>query len=453
MADREPTGRLYLGALVVGILAGLIAAALHAVLDQAEQGRALLRTTLVDELIPGWLLLSIAGALVLIAAAWLIQRFAPETAGSGIPDVESTLAGGPAIRWQRVLPVKFIAATLALGAGATLGREGPSIHLGAAVGQMVTNIGRLGAGQGRTLIAAGAAAGLAAAINAPLAAIVFITEEWREHFRYSFSAIQSVILACALAVIVSGWALGQGPALPIQHLGTAPLATLPLFLALGLLIGVLGVAFNRLLLGSMQVFRLLRRHYPYTTAALLGLSLGPLLWWAPQTLGGGEDLIESLLGSPIGLLPLVILLIARLLMTAGSAGLGLPGGVLVPLLALGTIVGAIFDQILIPLAPGLNLTPGVFAVAAMGALLAATIRAPLTGILMVIEMTGALSLALPIVMTCLVATFTAETLGGRPLYNLMLEQARHPPARLRWPALRVMLGGVILAALVLMSHT
>lgn len=131
------------------------------------------------------------------------------------------------------------------------------------MGRMSAAWTRLRAEQGRTLIAAGAAAGLAAIVNAPLAAIVFVTEELREHFEYGFAPIQSVILACVLAAVVSGWALGQGPALPVPHLGVAPLAALPLFLLLAL----------------------------------------------------------------------------RLLTTAGTLGLGLPGGVLVPLLALGSIVG------------------------------------------------------------------------------------------------------------------
>jgi H+/Cl- antiporter ClcA len=448
----KETGRLFLATALVGVLTGLVIAAFHALLDGAERGRDLLRTALVDAPLPGWVVLAALGALILMMSVWLVRRFAPETAGSGIPEVETTLAGVTDIRWQRVLPIKFIAGTLALGTGAALGPEGPSIHLGAALGKMSAVWTRLRIAQERTLIAAGAAAGLAAIINAPLAAIVFVTEELREHFEYGYAPIQSVILACVLAAVVSGWALGQGPALPVPHLGMVPLAALPLFVVLGLLIGTLGVFFNRLILAAGRVLRLLRERHAYPTAGAIGLILGAVLWWTPAALGDGVDLIESLLHSPLALLPLFLLLALRLLTTAGTLGLGLPGGVLVPLLALGTIVGAAFDRLTIILPPGFDLAPGVFAVAAMGAFLAATIRAPLTGILMVIEMTGTLDLALPIIITCLTATFTAEGLGGQPLYSQLLAQSEHPPTPMQRPALRVALAGVLLAALIVIDQ-
>lgn len=446
-------GRLYLATALVGVLTGVVIAGFHALLDQAALGRNLLRTALVDAPLPGWVVLAALGALVLMTSVWLVRRFAPETAGSGIPEVEATLAGATDIRWQRVLPIKFIAGTLALGAGAALGPEGPSIHLGAALGKMSAVWTRLRDDQSRTLIAAGAAAGLAAIVNAPMAAIVFVTEELREHFEYGFAPLQSVILACVLATVVSGWALGQGPALPVLHLSMAPLAALPLFIVLGLLIGALGVFFNHLILAAGRVFRLLRERHAYPTAGAIGLILGAVLWWTPAALGDGVDLIESLLHSPLALLPLFLLLALRLLTTAGTLGLGLPGGVLVPLLALGTIVGAAFDRLTVILPVGFDLAPGVFAVAAMGALLAATIRAPLTGILMVIEITGALDLALPIIATCLTATFTAEGLGGQPLYSQLLAQAGQPPTPMQRPALRVALAGVLLAVLVVIDQS
>ncbi len=219
--------RPFLAAALVGILAGLVGAAFHALLDQADQGRDLLRTVLEAAPVPGWLVLMALGALVLCLALWLVRRFAPETAGSGIQEVEAILAGEHGLRWQRVLPVKFVAGVLAVGSGLVLGREGPTVHMGAALGQLATERLGLDARQGRTLIAAGAAAGLAAAFNAPLAAIIFVTEELREHFEYSFAALQSVTLACCLAVVVSDGFLGQGPALPLPPLGLPPCPPCP----------------------------------------------------------------------------------------------------------------------------------------------------------------------------------------------------------------------------------
>ncbi len=427
----------------MGALAGLVGAAFHALLDQADQGRDLLRTALEAAPVPGWLVLMAMGVLMLCAALWLVRRFAPETAGSGVQEVEAILAGEHGLRWQRVLPVKFVAGALALSSGLVLGREGPTVHMGAALGQLATERLGLDARQGRTLLAAGAAAGLAAAFNAPLAAIIFVTEELREHFEYSFATLQSVILACCLAVVVSDGLLGQGPALSLPPLGLAPLSALPLFVVLGVLVGVLGVLFNALLLGSLGRLRALREGHAYLTTSALGMALGILVWNAPETMGGGEGLVATLLQGHPDTRFLLILLAARVLTTVGSYGAGLPGGIFAPLLALGTLVGVTFDHLL----AGLGLSPGLFAVAAMGALFAATVRAPLTGIILVIELTGALDLGLPIILTCLAATFTAEALGGQPIYSLLLTQGHQPPPLPRAPWRRVLAAGGILVAL------
>lgn len=439
--------RPFLAAALVGALAGLIGGAFHALLDLAEPGRNLLRAVLKSAPVPGWLVLMALGALVLSAAFWLVRRFAPETAGSGIQEVEAILAGEHPLRWERVLPVKFVAGVLAVGSGLVLGREGPTVHMGAAFGQWATERLGLDARQGRTLIAAGAAAGLAAAFNAPLAAIVFVTEELREHFEYSFAALQSVILACCLAVVVSDGFLGQGPALTLAPLGLAPLSALPLFLVLGVLVGLLGVLFNTLLLASVGRFRALRERHAYFTTSALGMALGALIWSVPEAMGGGEGLVELLLQGHPGTLFLLTLLAMRMLTTVGSYGAGLPGGIFAPLLALGTLVGVIFDHWVDGLAPGLGLSPGLFAVAAMGALFAATVRAPLTGIILVIELTGALDLGLPVILTCLSATFTAEGMGGRPIYGLLLAQGHQPPLSLGAPGRRILAAGLILVAL------
>ena len=438
--------RLYLAATLIGALAGLTGAAFHALLDQAAAGRGMLHGVLETAAVPGWLLLMPLCALVLLGALWLVRRFAPETAGSGVQEVEAILAGERRLRWQRVLPVKFVAGTLAVGSGLVLGREGPTIHMGAALGQMAGERLAPQPRERRALLAAGAAAGLATAFNAPLASIVFVTEELREHFEYRFATIQSVILACCAAVVVSGWMLGQGPDLPMPGLQQAPLQALPLFLVLGVLIGALGVLFNRLLLGSVAAFRALGSAAAYAAAGSAGLILGALLWFAPATVGGGESLVESLLHGQPALFFLLALLAVRLLTTVGSYGLGLPGGIFAPMLALGTLCGAAFAALVGLIAPALALDAEVFAVAAMGALFAATVRAPLTGIILVIELTGAQTLALPIILTCLSATFTAEGLGGRPIYSALLGLGTQPPPRA--PMRRIAAAAVLLAALI-----
>ena len=443
--------RLYLAAAATGLLAGLIGAAFHALLDQASALRSGVHVLLDDALVPGWLVLMGLGALVLVGAAWLVRRFAPETAGSGVQEVEAILAGDRQLHWRRVLPVKFVAGILAVGSGLVLGREGPTVHMGAALGQMSAEGLRLQQRQQRALVAAGAGAGLAAAFNAPLAAIVFVTEELREHFEYGFATVQSVILASCLAVAVSGWLLGQGPVLPLPPIEVPPIWALPLFVVLGVVIGALGVIFNAMLLGSVRSFKSLRGRYGYLPVALAGMALGALVWFFPHVVGGGESLVEALIHQPMAVLALVVLLALRLLTTVGSYGLGLPGGIFAPLLALGTVVGAVVDALVRGLDPGAALgaafAPGLFAVAAMGALFADTVRAPRTGIILVIELTGAGDLILPVIVTCLTATFAAEALGGRPIYSLLLAQSDGATPARRSSGRQLVLAGTLISAL------
>ncbi len=231
---------------------------------------------------------------------------------------------------------------------------------------------------------------------------------------------------------VSGWLLGLGPVLPLPPIAIPPVWSLPLFVVLGVAVGALGVVFNALLLGSvdLQGLRAGAGGWP-CSVALAGMALGALIWFFPDLVGGGESLVEALIHHPMALLALVALLALRLLTTVGSYGLGLPGGIFAPLLALGTIVGAVVDALVRALDSGALpvdvLDPGLFAVAAMGALFAATVRAPLTGIVLAIELTGAEDLILPVILTCLSATFAAEALGGRPIYTLLLAQSGGAP--------------------------
>lgn len=442
--------RLYLGATLVGVLAGLVGALFHALLDRAAEARDTLPGLLGGLPVPGWLVLMPLGALVLITTLWIVRRFAPETAGSGVQEVEAILSGARKLRWRRVLPVKFFAGTLAVGSGLVLGREGPTIHIGAALGQMISERLAPRPGDNHALLASGAGAGLATAFNAPLAAIIFVIEELREHFDYRFETVQSVILACCAAVIVSDALLGAGPDMPLPDLEMAPLHALPLFPLLGVLIGALGVLFNHLLLGSIRSFRALGSGGGYVAAGLAGLILGALLWFVPHAVGGGESLVsELLLGQP-ALLFLVALLAVRLLTTVGSYGIGLPGGIFAPMLALGTICGAAFASLVALVAPALSMAPEVFAVAAMGALFAATVRAPLTGIVLVIELTDARELTLPIVLTCLTATFTAEGMGGRPIYGALLGLGSRPAPRA--PVRRIGIAAMILVGFIALEQ-
>ncbi|HTQ78435.1 MAG TPA: H(+)/Cl(-) exchange transporter ClcA, partial [Thermoanaerobaculia bacterium] len=377
----ERRRRLAPRAALVGILAGLLAAAFRFTLEACDRGRdAFFRFA---HTLPAPLGLSLAvGAcgLAVGLALWLVRRFAPETAGSGIPHIKAVLHRLRSLRWRRVLLVKYASGTLGLGAGLALGREGPTVQMGGAVGQMVSRWLRSGARERHALVAAGAGAGLAAAFNAPLAGVIFVLEELRRDF--APGALTAAFIASVSADVVARLLLGQEPVFRVAGSPVPPLASLPLFLALGLAAGGLGVAFNRTLLSSLRLFeRSSRGPLPvWGPAALVGMAIGALGWFVPDLLGGGGRLVETLLTTPWGLLPLAGFLVLRFTLTMLSYGTGTAGGIFAPLLVIGAQTGLLIGLLGRAVWGGAIGSPVTFAVVGMGALFAAIVRAPLTGI-------------------------------------------------------------------------
>ena len=245
--DKTPVALLLLAALV-GVLTGLVGVAfdravnfiLHLRLNWLESAV----THPILKLLCAFLVAAILGAI----GYYLVRRFAPEAGGSGIPEIEGALEELRPVRWWRVLPVKFIGGMGALGSGMVLGREGPTVQIGGNIGGMCLDLFRVKSSESRhTLIATGAAAGLSAAFNAPLAGILFIIEEMRPQFRYSLISIKAVFVGVIVSSIVFRLCNGNEAIINIGQLRDAPTNTLWLYLLLGILFGGCGVAFNRLI--------------------------------------------------------------------------------------------------------------------------------------------------------------------------------------------------------------
>ena len=244
-------------------------------------------------------------ALALCVSRWLVRRVAPETSGSGVQEIEGTLLGLRDLRWRRVLPVKFLGGGLALGAGLVLGREGPTIHMGGAAALGVARAARSRPGEVTALIAAGAGAGLAAAFNAPIAGVLFVIEEMRREAPYNFQGYHAVLIACVAAVFVTEAISGVGPELRLPM--AAPLlAHYPLFLAMGIILGVVGAAFNRLVLATLAVFSAWSTRAGWSLVLALSLATAALLFLLPDGGGAGEQIIQPLVAQSLG--------------TAGTAG-------------------------------------------------------------------------------------------------------------------------------------
>jgi len=413
--------RIFAWAGLVGAGAGLVGALFRVLL----RGLAEARLVALGPSRPRALSLALSigsTALMTSAALFLVRRYAPEASGSGVQEIEGALEGLRPLRWQRVLPVKFLSGLLALGGGMVLGRAGPTIQRGGNLGKMVADLGRLPLTVERTLVAAGAGAGLAAAFNAPLAGVLLVLEEMRPQFKYTFISVQAVVIACAMADIAVRAITGQGPAISILTFPAPPIASLWLFPIFGAVFGVVGLAFARVLVWTLDRFAGLTGWAERAAGPIVGATIGLLAWRSPAMAGGGDELIPSILAIPMAASSLLLLFAVRFGTGAVSYGCGAPGGIFAPMLALGTLLGMAYGHSVHSLFPHLINDPGVFAVVGMGALFTATVRAPITGVALAIEITGNYEQILPLLLGCAAATIAAELLGGEPVYSVLLKR-------------------------------
>jgi len=406
-------------ALLVGLVAGAVAVAFRSGLAEADDLRARLIAYVHEHPASTFPLPLVIGAAGAAVAVYLVRRFAPETAGSGIPHVKAVLHGLRAMRWPRVLAVKFVGGMAGIGVGLALGREGPTIQMGAAVGQMVSGWFKCTPRERRTLIAAGAGAGLAAAFNAPLAGLVFVLEEVQRDF--SPGVFTATLIAAGVADLTTRMLLGQSPIFSVSTTSIPPLVLLPFALVVGGVAGLLGIAFNRGLLATLSLFE--RARWPgWVGGALVGLVAGAVAITAPGTEGGGHRLLERTLSGQLALPALGGFFALRFVLTMLSYGCGAPGGIFAPLLVLGSALGLGIGEVVERMVPSITGQLTTFAVVGMAAYFTAIVRAPLTGIVLMVEMTGNYSLVLPLLLACLTAYGLADFLRDRPVYEALLER-------------------------------
>ena len=423
---RDQRSRIFPRALLVGLVAGAVAVAFKATLAAGDSLRDTVFHAAHRWPLIGWIVPVLFSALGAGLSVLMVRRIAPEAAGSGIPHLEAVLRRFRTLDGRRVLPVKFFGGALAIGAGLALGREGPTVQMGASIADLLSKGMKVSARERRTLLAAGAGAGLAAAFNAPLAGLVFVLEEVQRDFRpIVFGA---AFLAAAAADIVARFAGGQLPAFKVPAFPVPDLKVLPLFAVLGAFAGLMGVVFNKGLLATLNGFARVQRKLAWPAAAAMGAIVGLVGWFAPDALGGGNDLVNSVTGgnfASAGHLALLVIcgwFLLRFALTLGSYGCGAPGGIFAPMLALGALIGLGIGDLVAPLFPHLIPFPQVFAVVGMAAYFTAVVRAPLTGIVLIVEMTGDYGLMLPLIVACFCAYGVAEGMRDRPIYEALLER-------------------------------
>ncbi|MDY5436704.1 ClC family H(+)/Cl(-) exchange transporter [Peptostreptococcus porci] len=345
-------------------------------------------------------------------------RQEPNISGSGIPQVEGIITRRIKVNWKKVLFFKFIGGIISLAAGLSVGREGPSIQMGAAVGEGISrNANRLDSEQ-KYLITSGASAGLAAAFNAPLAGVMFALEE--VHKNFSPVVLTSAMISAVTADMVSKSILGMNPSLRFSVLKIIPIKYYWTLIILGVLVGLSAYVFNHGLLITKHFYKKLpiilelKIMIPFIFSGILGMTV-------PQLIGGGHEIITKLSVVDYSIMALLVFLVIKYLFTFISFGSGVPGGIFFPLLALGAMIGSIFGIFCvkflgIPREYIIN-----FAVLAMAGHFAAIVKAPITGIILIFEMTGSFEHLLSLALVVFSALITSDLLGVEPVYDLLLK--------------------------------
>jgi len=415
----EKRGRLLvlaLLALIAGAASGLLGAVFRLALERADRFRDSVVAWAHGEALAGLLLIISVAAAATALAAWLVRRFSPDATGSGIPVVEAELQKEQPEAPLRLIPVKFIGGVLAMGAGLALGREGPTIQMGASLAHLFGTTFRRNSDECRALLAAGAGAGLATAFNAPIAGAVFVLEELVRRFETRITI--TTLGASAGAIAVARVLLGTAPdfhvgRLPYSGFGAVP----PIHIAFGIVAGFLGVAYNRTILGALAAAKRLRRLPVELRAAVVGATVGLLAWFAPAVVGGGDPITQRTLGGKEVLATLALVFVLRFALGPVSYAAGTPGGLFAPMLVLGSQTGLLFGILCGSLFPGVATNPTELAVVGMAAFFTAVVRAPVTGIILVIEMTGTFTQFLPMLGACFAAMLVPTLLRDPPIYD------------------------------------
>jgi CIC family chloride channel protein len=356
----------------------------------------------------------------------LLQYVVPNARGSGIPDVKIAFAKEGGMIRMRDSVGKFLIGALQLGSGASLGREGPTVHICAGVASFLGRITRVSPKSMRRLLPVGAAAGIAAAFNAPIAAVTFTIEEVVGNLDQT--VLSGVIIAAAMASVIERSVLGEHPIFSVpQGYGLRHASSLLIYGVLGLAASVVSVAFTDSLLALRLRFRTSRLP-PWARPGVGGLvtgALAVLALWKLRThgvTGGGYDTLSEALTGSLGLTVMAALCVMKLVATVFSYGSGGSGGIFAPSLFIGGMLGGAVGTLDSTLLHHTGEPIGAFALVGMGAVFSGIIRAPMTSVLIIIEMTGGYSLILPLMLANMTSYVLARHWRPLPIYEALLAQ-------------------------------
>lgn len=348
----------------------------------------------------------------------LVYSFAREARGHGVPEVMYAVAEhGGRIR-PRVAAVKAAASALCIGGGGSVGREGPIVQIGSALGSALGQVLRLPESRLRLLVACGAAGGIAATFNTPIAGVFFALELILADF--AVESFAAVVLAAVAAAALSRAAFGDQPFLVLPAFSVSEAWQYPAFGLLGLLAGGVGVLWSRILYGIEDLCDRLWRGPEWLRPAAGGLLIGGILLVLPQMYGVGYPVLGHAVSGGYAIGFLLLLLAGKIIATGLTIGVGGSGGVFAPSLFIGAMLGEAFGQALHAADPALAASPGAYALVGMGAVFAGAARTPITAVLIMFELTGEYQIILPLMLAIALAAGAAKLLSSDTIYTRKL---------------------------------
>lgn len=409
---------LLMEGLLVGAFAGLIACLYRYLLAHGEEICFKIAAFVQNNHIYIIALFVLLMCLGFVIALFL--RYEPFISGSGIPQVEAEMIDKIDEKWWRVIIAKMAAGTLAIVGGLSLGREGPSIQLGAMVGKGIAQLFHRIKIEEKFLLTCGAAAGLSAAFNAPLAGVLFALEEIHKNF--SPLALASVMVASLTGDFISKNLFGMTPSLYFPLVESLPLQQYGYLIVLGIVTGLLAVVYNKITMLSLKGFdriRCLKKEYKIFIPLFVS---GLVMIIYPQILCGGHHIVDMIHDGHLVISTVLLLLVCKFAFSVLSFASGAPGGIFFPLLVLGSLIGSGYALIVTGYCGVDAIYFNNYIVVAMAGLFAGIVRAPITGIVLIAEMCGSLSQFLAISVCAFVGYVVADLLRCEPIYHSLLQR-------------------------------
>jgi CIC family chloride channel protein len=406
-------------AIIIGVLAGFGAIAIRVLIKEIS----LLsypggENFLLNVLHAPWLkilLIPIAGGLIV---GPIIYFLAPEAKGHGVPEVmQAILLKGGMIR-ARVAIIKAIASAISIGTGGSVGREGPIVQIGASLGSTVGQFFRIPSKKLKTLVGCGAAAGIAAAFNAPIAGALFAVEIILMDF--AVAQFSPIVISSVMATVISHSFQGDFAAFLVPKYHLASPYEILFYFVLGAVSGIISFLFIKVLYYLEDFFDNKFHIAEYLKPAVGGLGIGIIALIFPQIMGVGYDSINLALHENLIWYVALLLIFVKIIATSLTLGSGGSGGIFAPSLFIGAMLGYFFGSIAHNLFPAITATPGAYALVAMGGLVAGTTRAPITAIIIVFELTNDYRIILPLMITCIISTILSSKLSRESIYTLKL---------------------------------